>query len=198
VPFPSPPWSLSARAWLSVFALRATGRPDRPPGLYGVALVDYGEPGVLTYHELLVARLLREGRTPRVRVTDIWVDSAVSREGGRALWAIPKQLADLPMTDTGVGPLGRTSFNAVAEGRHVASGTFTSLPAAARVRTPFGATLSQEREDGPRVLTPWTGSARSLPCRATWTFDEDGPLAFLRGRRSLASFRLVDARLRFG
>ena len=57
MPFPSPPWQLTAQMWLSVFAVRDTGRPDRPAGVYGAAFVDYEEDGVLAYHELLVARL---------------------------------------------------------------------------------------------------------------------------------------------
>jgi hypothetical protein len=88
MPFPSPPWDLHAEMWLSLFAVRDSGREDRPAGLYGAAFVDYGEGGVLSYHELLVARLLGDGRVPRVRVTDIWVDSPESRAGGRALWAL--------------------------------------------------------------------------------------------------------------
>ena len=59
----------------------------------------------LTYHELLVARLVRAGRSAHVRITDIWVDSPASRDGGRSLWAIPKHLADLPL-DSGAGRAG--------------------------------------------------------------------------------------------
>lgn len=198
MPFPSPPWQMRAQLWGSLFALRDTGRRDRPPGLYGAAFVDYQAGSVLTYHELLVARLVRDGRSPRVRVTDIWVDSPESMAGGRSLWAIPKLLADLPMREDSLGPATRTAFNAVAEGRHLASGTFLSVPGAALVRLPFAATLSQEREDGAVVETPWTGSARGLPCRASWTFEPDGPLAYLHGRRPLASFRLGDVRMLFG
>jgi hypothetical protein len=198
VPFPSPPWQLTARAWVSLFVLRDTGRADRPGGLYGVAFVDYGTGGVLAYHELVVARLLREGRSPRVRVTDIWVDSPASRDGGRALWALPKQLADLPLQDRSWGLGRRTTFSGVAGGRHVASGAFVSAPAAAMVRTPYSARLSQLRADGTRVVTPTRGSARVVPCRASWRFAADGPLAFLHGRRPVLSVRLRDARLRFG
>jgi len=114
MPFPSPPWSLTAQMWLSVFAVRDSGRPDRPAGVYGAAFVDYQEDGVLAYHELLVARLHDAARR-RVRITDIWVDSVVSRDGGRALWAIPKQLADLPLRTSGRGtwrfdPAGPLAF----------------------------------------------------------------------------------------
>ena len=198
VPFPSPPWQMNAQMWLSLFAVRRTGRADRPGGMYGAAFVDYQEGSVLTYHELLVARLVRDGRARRVRITDIWVDSPTSLAGGRSLWAIPKDLADLPIQDGALGPVSRTSFSGVAEGQHLATGSFTSLPGAALVRTPFTSTTSQERQDGSTVVAPLSGSARSLPCRGAWTFDADGPLAFLHGRRPLASFRLRDVRLRFG
>jgi hypothetical protein len=198
MPFPSPPWDLHAEMWLSLFAVRDSGREDRPAGLYGAAFVDYGEGGVLSYHELLVARLLGDGRVPRVRVTDIWVDSPESRAGGRALWALPKELAELPMQDRSVGLGRRTTFSGVALGRHLATGAFLSSPGAALVRLPYSLTVSQERDDGSTVVTPMTGSARAIPCHGSWKLDAAGPLAFLHGHRPVASFRLHDVRLRFG
>ena len=197
MPFPSPPWQLEAHLWLSVFVLRAAGGPDRPAGLYGAAFVDYTDGGVLAYHELLVARL-HDARARQVRITDIWVDSPQSLAGGRALWAIPKQLADLPLRSWSVGPACRTSFSAVTQGQQVARGAFTSMPGAALVRTPFALRTSQQRSDGSVVVTPFGGSARALPCRAAWRFDPHGPLAFLHGRRPVLSLRLSDARIRFG
>ena len=47
---------MHAQSWVSLFAVRRTGRPDRPPGLYAAAYVDYREGSPLTYGELLVAR----------------------------------------------------------------------------------------------------------------------------------------------
>ena len=198
MPFPSPPWSLRARAWLSLFVVSASPRPDRPAGGYAAAFVDYREGGVLTYHELLVAQPVRDGLTPRVRITDIWVDSPESMAGGRALWAIPKQLADLPLDERSVGPATRTTFRAAADGRQLAGATFTSLPRAAVLRTPYRSATSQQREDGSTVLAPLSGSARPVLCHAAWTFDAGGPLGFLHGRRPVLSLRLEDVRLRFG
>jgi len=183
---------------LSVFVLRAERETGRPAGVHGVAFVDYEEGGVLSYHELLVARVVRDGRALRVRVTDIWVDSPESLAGGRALWAIPKQLAELPLRDRPLRVGRRTAFSAVSGGRHLASGTFTSVPGAALVRTPYAVTVSQLREDGSSVVAPMVGSARVVPCRGSWRFDADGPLGFLRGRRPVVSLRLRDVRLRFG
>jgi acetoacetate decarboxylase len=173
--------------WLSLFAVRGSG-------LYGAAFVDYGPGSVLIYHELLVARLVGDGRHPRVRITDIWVDSEESRDGGRSLWAIPKDLADLWLQTTG----SRTTFSGVADGQRLADGAFTALPRAALVRLPFATSTTQERSDGTVVVTPFRGSARSLPCRGRWDFAADGPLGFLHGHRPVASFHLRDARLTFG
>jgi acetoacetate decarboxylase len=189
---------------VSVFALTQGPRPDRPEGLYAAAFVDYHEGGVLTYHELLVVRLLRDGAVPRVRVTDIWVDSPESLAGGRSLWAIPKQPADLPLQEKKVGPVTRTSFRGLDRLDHqkdrleVARGDFTSLPAAALVRMPIRGSTFQVREDGTTVVTPLSGSGRVVPCLGRWTFDADGPLAFLSGRRPLLSAHLLDVRLLFG
>ena len=193
MPFPSPPWQMRAQMFLSLFAVRATSRPDRPPGLYGAAFVHYQPGSVLTYRELLVARLMQDGRTPRVRITDIWVDSEQSRDGGRSLWAIPKQLAELSVDDQR-GSVSRTTCT----GTSIASASFAATPALAVVRTPFAATTSQEREDGSEVVTRFSGSARSLPCRGSWAFDADGPLGWLHGRRPFVSFRMTDVRLTFG
>ncbi len=198
MPFPSPPWRLTGRAWLSVFVVRDARRDDRPSGVYGAALVDYQEGGVLAYRELVVARLLREGWTPRLRVTDIWVDSPPSRAGGRALWALPKELADLPLQERSLGVGRRATFCAVAAGAQVASGTFVSVPGAALVRTPYRLQVSQLREDGSPVLSRVTGSARVVPCHARWRFAPEGPLDFLAGHRPVLSVRLRDARLLFG
>jgi hypothetical protein len=197
VPFPSSPWQLVAQAWLSVFVLRS-GAGERPAGVYGVAFVDYQDGGILTYHELLVARLLRQGPSLRLRITDIWVDSPASRAGGRALWAIPKELADLPLEERVRGPVRRTTVSGVADGQLLATGTFTSVPGAAIARTPYAVSASQVREDGAPVVTPMRGSARPVPCRAAWRFAEDGPLGYLHGRRPVLSLRLCDVRLRFG
>ncbi|MGZ4536494.1 MAG: acetoacetate decarboxylase family protein [Nocardioidaceae bacterium] len=193
MPFPSPPWQMRAQMFLSLFALRRAATPDRPPGLYGAAFVTYQPGSVLTYRELLVARLMQDGRTPRVRITDIWVDSEQSQAAGRSLWALPKELAELSVHDQR-GPVSHTT----CAGTSIASASFTAAPALAVVRTPFAASTCQEREDGSVTVARFTGSARSLPCRAKWDFDADGPLGWLHGRRPFASFRMTDVRLTFG
>src|SRR5688500_11963713 len=95
--FPSPPWRMTGQLWLTLVRTARPGPGGRPAGTYGVALVDYQEGSPLTYGELLVARPVKVEDGPNagkhVTVTDIWVDSAPSREGGRSLWAVPKELA---------------------------------------------------------------------------------------------------------
>ena len=197
VPFPSPPWQLSAQMWLSVFRVGESGRADRPPGVYGAAFVSYEEPGPLTYRELVVARML-DARRRRLRITDVWVDSATSRDGGRVLWAIPKDLAELELEETRVGPTSHTAFAARVDGVEVAAGQFAGAPGAALLRTPFGATASQLRDSGAEVVTSIRGSARTLPALGSWDFAAAGPLGFLHGRRPVVSFRMSDVRLTFG
>jgi acetoacetate decarboxylase len=182
--------------WLSLFAVRS-GTSTRPAGLYGAAFVDYTEGGVLSYRELLLARLVRDGAVPQIRITDIWVDSEASRDGGRSLWAIPKDLADFHVADRPVGPALRTSCDAHVGGSPISAARFT----AARVpslRTPFRFTVNQEREDGTRVLTPVSGSSRNSLVHGRWDFGTDGPLSWLQGRKPVGSFRLDDFRLTFG
>lgn len=196
VPFPSPPWSLQGHLWLSLFPVR-TGTPDRPPGLYGAGFVDYTEGSVLTYRELLLARLVFAGPVPRVHVTDMWVDSERSRDGGRSLWAVPKELAELHVTQRAVGPTLRASGDANILGSPIAAARFVGARVPA-LRTPFRFGLQQEREDGERVLTPVSGTSRGLPVLGRWDFGADGPLAWLHGRTPVASFRIGEFRMTFG
>jgi acetoacetate decarboxylase len=181
--------------------------------MYGVALVSYEAPSPLTYSELLVARPVKAAngrraipglsRAPRARVeiTDIWVDSPDSLEGGRALWAIPKDLCDFSRTTTG-RRVQRTSWSTTLDGVPIASARFTDV---SRVmpRVPFKGSTWQQRpatHEGPdrEVVAELKGSARALPCLGSWTFDEHGPLAWLAGKRPVASSRMADFQMSFG
>ncbi|GAA2510764.1 acetoacetate decarboxylase [Winogradskya humida] len=185
--YPPAPWNLQGQLYLSVFLLPARGLPALDPGLrpvtvagrvpVGAAWVDYEPGGVLDYRELLTAVLLR-GR--RQTITHIWVDSPASRDGGRALWAIPKDLAVLKVSP----PL------AVAE--TIASATIRPgrrLPG----RWPTPLTVVQKD-----ITTRVRGRAAVRATRITWDVDEAGPLSWLAGRRPLFSLTLADFRLRFG
>ncbi|GAB2883827.1 acetoacetate decarboxylase family protein [Nocardioides pacificus] len=192
--FPSPPWNMVGELWLSLF--RVSGVPDRPDGVCGVALVDYQPGSPLTYHELLVARLVKDGRNKRVSISDIWVDSAESMEGGRALWAIPKELADFRLETSHIGPVGSARWSASLGEQPIASASFLDTSRLA-VRTPFSGSTWQEHDDGMPVVAELTGSARSLPAWGSWDFAADGPLGWLHGRQPLATFRMKSFRMSF-
>jgi acetoacetate decarboxylase len=180
--------------WLSLFRLR--GVAGRPDGVYGAAFVTYREPSPLTYHELLVARLADDDR-PAVTVTDIWVDSPASMAGGRELWAIPKDLCDFGMEAARTGPLRRTTWPAGLGDQPNATARFSDVSALAPP-TPFRGAVRQTRDDGTPVSAPVSGRARTLPARAHWDVDPAGPLGFLAGHRTLASFSITNFRLTFG
>lgn len=196
MPYPDAPWQLHGQLWLSLFRVRPGDDPhhrDRPGGLHGVALVSYEDPSPLTYSELLVARPVGT----QAQVTDIWVDSPDSRDGGRELWAIPKDLASFGRT-TRAGAVDRTTWEVAHEGTTSVTARFTDVSRRSPVRLPFAFSTRQVRADGEVVVTPVTGSGRALPCRGHWEADAEGPLAWLSGKRPLASFRVADFAMSFG
>ena len=173
--------------------LPAGDHPDREPGIYGVALVKYEEPSPLTYGELLVARPVDKA----VSITDIWVDSIQSVHGGRDLWAIPKDLCDFTYSSERHALTTRTRWTATLEGQPIVSAAFTDVSRFAP-RLPFKGDTWQQRETGEEVTASLTGSSKAMPCRGIWTFDPHGPLGWLAGKRTVASFRQADFRMSFG
>ena len=199
MPFPSPPWNLHAQMWVTLFAVTKPVRLDRPGGLYAAAFASYGEGSPLHYNELLVARWTGLSTGPKLRITDIWVDDEESRDGGRSLWALPKEMAHLPVTSTQRSKLvEHTQAAATTSAGRIASAGFHATPSLAVLRTPLFAQTRQPRENGTRAVASMRGSARTLPCMGWWEFAELGPLAYLRSARQLGSFRLRDVRLKFG
>jgi hypothetical protein len=194
--YPQPPWRMQGQLWLSLFRVR--GVDGRPDGVYGAAFVSYEPGSELTYSELLVARPVA-GPGRAVEITDIWVDSPESMEGGRELWAIPKGLCEFTSSTNRRGPLARAEWSASITGVPVARATFSDVSHLAP-RLPFrGATRQPALEPGGEPLTAaLRGSARSLPCRGRWDFDAAGPLGWLAGRRPLASFRMSGFEMSFG
>lgn len=194
--YPPEPWDLHGHAYVGIWLLP---RDEAPPAasaqtrvvrLFGrticsAAFFRYDEPSPLTYDEIMSTVLVRDGWRPRVSITHIWVDSRASRDGGRALWAIPKDLAVFERSShrsylaQGIGSLGLLRVR--------------RLPFA----VPLGFRTAQDRE-GALVVARVRGSARLGIARGTWSFDPDGPLAFLAGRRPLLSLALQPFALRFG
>lgn len=198
--YPAAPWHMVGSLWLSLFKVRDAVDEAHPAGVYGAAFVSYEEGSPLTYSELLVARPVsspEHGR--RVSITDIWVDSPDSVAGGRELWAIPKELCDFTFDTVRTGPVSRTEWSASTGRRPIASARFTDV-SRAMLRVPFKGGTWQPAlpEGGGERTATLRGSARALPCRGSWEFAADGPLAFLRGARQLASARQAAFRMSFG
>lgn len=198
-PYPPAPWHMHGSLWLSVFRVSEDVDERHPAGQYGVALVSYEEPSPLTYHELLVARTTRnDDGKGAVTITDIWVDSPASQAGGRALWAIPKDLCDFDMESTFRGPVTSTDWTALDGRSPIVDASFTDVSRAAP-RVPFSGRVIQpgipEHPEPANVVMK--GSAKALPCRARWSFASDGPLGFLGDARQLGSFRMSSFKLAF-
>jgi len=194
--YPAPPWQMQGQLWLSLFRVR--GVEGRRDGVYGAAFVSYEPGSELTYSEVLVARPA-SGPGHAVEITDIWVDSPESVEGGRELWAIPKGLCEFRHDDRRSGPLAQAEWSASISGTPVARAQFSDLSRFAP-RLPFRGGTWQPALDGgdaPKTAT-LHGSARTLPCRGRWDFAGDGPLGWLAGRRPVASFRMSDFEMSFG
>jgi hypothetical protein len=199
--YPPQPWSLRGRMYVSVWVLPVAALPPLPPELagavrvlrlgsravLGTAWVDYRPGGDLSYRELLSAVLMRAGVRPRVTISHIWVDSPESRDGGRALWGIPKDLAEFTLTDA--------EATATADAGPIAEAGLSG--AKPLLRLPIGFTCTQARA-GAALSTPVRSTARCGPARVRWHIAPDGPLGFLAGRRPLLSLVADDFRMRFG
>jgi hypothetical protein len=170
--------------------LRTTVRPVLVSGraLVGAAWVRYEPGGTLHYRELLSAVLVHERGRPRVSITDIWVDSVASRDGGRELWGIPKELAGFTLQPGRYGAVRAGSTIATAQ---IRSGR--ALPG----RWPVAFSVAQALGDRVR-RTPVRGRAGLRAARVRWRTDPDGPLGYLAGRTPVFSVAVTDFRLSFG
>jgi hypothetical protein len=193
VTYPPEPWDLHGQAVASVFLVPAAELPAPPPGtrlltfagraVVTAAFFRYEEPSPLTYDEVMVTALVRRGLRPRVWIPFIWVDSEASRDGGRALWAIPKDLA---------------RFDVEPGRRHVGEGLGSvdvSRAVTVPGRWPLAFRIAQEC-DGRSVVSPVRGRLRLQLVRAVWAFA--GVLGFMAGRRPVLSVRTPRFALLFG
>ena len=194
--YPAEPWDLHGHAYVGVWLLPADVTPPpasaatRPVRLFGRTIVSaaffrYDDPSPLTYDEIMSTVLVRQGWRPRVSITHIWVDSEASRDGGRALWAIPKDLAEFERTT-------HQSYTATGIGSLLVR-TVRRLPAG----IPLGFRLAQDR-DGDLVVSPVRGRVRLGLVRGSWSLDPAGPLEFLAHRRPVLTLALRPFHLTFG
>jgi hypothetical protein len=195
--YPPEPWHLRGQMYLSVFLIPAALLPPlcvRPVtvagrAVVGAAWVRYEPGGTLSYRELLTAVLVHERGRPGVTIVDIWVNDVRSRDGGRELWGIPKELAQVTVEGAGA----------------VRAWARTNVPVAAALirlrrwpgRWPFAFRVIQKYGGGVR-RTPVRGRAGLGPATVTWQPEPPGPLGYLAGRKPLVSLAVLDFRLRFG
>lgn len=225
--YPPEPWYLRGDMVVQLRTLDADLAIERLPRgltpvlrrgqtLAGVAWVDYRPTGVLAYRELLVAVAVLHGARPSVCVTDIWVDSVASLQGGRELWGIPKELAEFPTFDgtrfsitptTGPGADGRAEA-ASATWRPACSGSSSSSgsgsgrrsvwpPSRLPFRLPTRYSLVQDL-DGRLVRSRVRSTGIVEFGEIRLDVDPAGPLGHLTHGRPLRSLAVRDFRLRFG
>ncbi|WP_424187444.1 acetoacetate decarboxylase family protein [Actinokineospora sp. G85] len=190
--YPPEPWALRGDLHLSVWFVR--GRFDVPEGVsvvrvgpfavVGTAWVDYQEGSVLTYRELMAAVLVRKGLRLLPTITGIWVDSPESRDGGRALWGIPKDLAEFSVA----GP--EWTAEGIARARVVPG---ARLPG----RLPVGFSVAQTLAGALKVSRVRSTTGLRLG-RVDWDVRADGPLGFLAGRSPAFSASMTGFDMRFG
>ena len=197
--YPPEPWDLHGDLHASAFLVPLADVPADIPtgcepirfgryGVVGVAWVDYGPGGVMQYRELMATLLVRQGLRIMPTITHIWVDSPASREGGRELWGIPKELAEFSFDGPDLSARDATG--------PIAHGTVTRLVALPG-RWPSGFRVAQWLGGRPKLSPVRARSAVELS-RARFVADPTGPLAFLAARRPWASFTLRDFRMCFG
>ncbi len=203
---PGAPWRLQGSACLSLWRVpvRELGVLSPDPALPAFTVAGSAfvatvwaqyTGGTLRYNELAVAVLVR-GKgllAPAASVTAIWVDDAVSAEGGRHLWHIPKALASFESAD---GADRAFSSSMTLEGQPIAQLRFEpgrSLPG----RPDLSGFVIQPGKGGP-LRTRCTVSGKLHAGRAQWEFSSGGPLATLQGRKPLLSLRLEDMEAQFG
>ncbi|MEO3434103.1 acetoacetate decarboxylase family protein [Inquilinus sp. CAU 1745] len=201
-PYPPAPWQLRGVMYLSVWPVPVAEIAGRLPEgiapavrfgrvLTGTAWAAYGSGGILSYSEMLAAVRVRANGRRGVTVTDIRVDSPASRVGGRALWGIPKELAEFQ-------EFRGDEYHARAE---IEGRTYAALQFAPLFKLPgrwrFRLMTAQAGEDGP-ILTDMRARARIEVGRARWRFAADGPLRFLTGLQPLFSVRLSRLSMEFG
>ena len=122
----------------------------------------------------------------------IWVDSEASRDGGRALWGIPKELASFELSSD-----DRTAHVRAADDRGEIATARLRRWAALPGRLPVGFSVVQWLDGRAKVSRVRARAGVEITATGL-DVAERGPLGFLRGRRPLIGFTLRDFVMRFG
>lgn len=194
--YPPEPWDLEGHGYISVWLVPASALPPLPPGVrpltffgkavVGTAFVDYLPGGLLPYHELLAAVLVRGG----LSITHIWVDSPASKAGGRELWGIPKELADFKLEHEPA-----FTGTATAEGTTLAEAHLRQVTPGIQLPFPLRGMILQTLA-GRLARTPIRVRGTVSLARSEW--KTGGELGWLTPHRRLLSVRARDFRMRFG
>ncbi|MEI6043644.1 MAG: acetoacetate decarboxylase family protein [Chloroflexota bacterium] len=205
--YPPPPWKLKGQLYGSIWAVPLRNlQVELPPvfkpltlwGRTGVfaAFADYQPGGTLTYHELLAGCVIQLRGSLRfaLTVTHMWVDSEASLKGGRAMWAVPKELATFQFASN----RANRDFKGMAQnGLALAQGEFSgvvNLPRKLHLPVPFPAL--QMQNDLPLNASGSFWSVLEL-CRGCMAIPVESPLAQLgiAGRKPVLSFGGLDFRM---
>jgi hypothetical protein len=147
----------------------------------------------MTYDELALVRLVRTpGGKIGASIPLIWVNSAASLAGGRALWGIPKELAEFGRAQEA------DMFRGWAAAGEVPIAAFTYEPSC---EVPGRRTVTVrfvQEADGSPLVSPGRLEGRMGVGRGRWSFRRDGPLGFLDGMTPLATVRFSAADMTFG
>ncbi|WP_330328929.1 acetoacetate decarboxylase family protein [Streptomyces sp. NBC_00536] len=170
--FPPAPWRMSGRMWMGLFPVPRL--PPVPGGLSVVlprhllvAAIRYLD-GDLRYNEFVIASAVRSGFRVGAFIHHIWVDNAISQEGGRHIWGLDKQLANFQWTDQQVritSDQGLRVTMAAHPGRRATLPLLMPLPAFAPRRGQLTYALAPVRlHAGPTQLslTDWPAALPTL------------------------------------
>lgn len=202
--YPAEPWELRGQLHASAFVVPLRDVPvDLPPGcspirigrraIIGTAWVEYEPGGVLDYRELMATLLVRRGWRIMPTIVKIWVDSEPSRDGGRALWGIPKDLASFSFDSSSVDGARLSAWDDDGE---IAAATVRARVPLPR-RWPVAFSVVQWLDGAPKI-SPVRAKAAGALTSVTFEANPTGPLGFLAGHRPWVSFSLRDFRMSFG
>ncbi len=198
--YPPSPWELGGQSHSHLFGVARDDLPTTPPGFRPLVIAGHGlvvagwvhyQEGILRYGEVFAAVVGMVKRRLTATVTHMWVDSALSRRGGRELWGYPKEMASFALH---INPAGTAA--AYTEHGELAHGSYRSL-----LSLPFRPTLTtgtMQPLDG--VLSAVRMTVRGAPSIGRGTFSPGAcsPLSFLASARRIASFGLGDFHATFG
>ncbi|HEX2915530.1 MAG TPA: acetoacetate decarboxylase family protein [Chloroflexia bacterium] len=199
--YPAPPWHLQGQLYGSIWAVPAGSfkyeleprfHSLRALGYQGVfaGFVDYQDGSSLVYHELLAGLLVtrKGGLGTAFSITHMWVDSSASRQGGREIWGVPKEMAQFDYHYS----RGQRDLQASARSAEIAlaNGNFKAVtPVLPWLRLPVFFPNWQFLQN--RVVSS-NGTFWCAPefCRGGMVIPPESPLASLgiAGRRPLLSF----------